>query len=162
MHRYTRNERCNLFYYIHIVYTQCLLKQMFSWRAQNGTVKNHILECHPARRVRSKELLNNVAILYRSNDKANLVIGEALCIYQFKPNINAKNEFCHNSYICSRIPFIDFLIVEAISGYFCFKPRWCYLNKFYFDWNFIFIKNFYLKKKTDNIYIYYWLVKCCT
>ena len=59
--------------------------------------KNRILEYHPAQMVKTKELLNNSLILYRSNDKANLGITEALYIHQIKPNINAQSEFCHGT-----------------------------------------------------------------
>ena len=62
---------------------------------QNGSIKN-LLECHPARRVRAKKFLNNVSILYRSNDQTNLVIiAGTLYIHQFKLTINAKFEFSH-------------------------------------------------------------------
>ena len=64
----------------------------------HNKIKNHILECHPARKVKTNELLNKVSILYRSNDKANLVIAEALHIHQFKPSINAQSEFCHGTF----------------------------------------------------------------
>ena len=62
-----------------------------------GSIKNNILECHPARKDKTMELLNNVSILYRSNDKFNLVIAEALHIHQSKPKINAQSEFCHGT-----------------------------------------------------------------
>ena len=92
-------------------------KQNFSGRSWEGVIENHIEEYNPAQTVKTRELLNNVSILYMSNDKTNLVIAEALYIHQFKLNINAQSEFCHGRYICSRIPFIEFLIVEAILGY---------------------------------------------
>ena len=88
-------RQCNLSF---IGYTQCILKQTFSGHVQNGSIKSNILECHPARRIKTKELLNNyVSILYRSNDKANLVIAEALHIHQFKPKVNAQSESCHGT-----------------------------------------------------------------
>ena len=92
---YGCNEgQCNLSY---IGYTQCKLKQRFSEHAQNGPIKHHILENHPTQKVKTRELLNNVSILYRSNMKTNLTIVEALFIHRIKPQINAQSEFCHGT-----------------------------------------------------------------
>ena len=63
---------------------------MLSGQAQNGWIKNNILECHQERRVPTRESLNNVSILYRFNEKANLEIAQALYIYQFKFNSNTR------------------------------------------------------------------------
>ena len=80
MYRYTSNEgQCNLSY---IGYAQSKLKQRFSGHAQNGSIKNHILEHHPMQKVITKELLNNVSILYRPNVKSDLTIAEAFYIHK--------------------------------------------------------------------------------
>ena len=81
----------------YIGYTQCKLKQRFSGHAQNGSIKNHILQHHPTRKIKTGELLNNVSILYRSNVKTNLTLAEALYIHKLKPQINAQSEFCHGT-----------------------------------------------------------------
>ena len=44
--------------------------------------KYHILECLPARKVKTREFSNNVSILCISNDRSNLVIAEALYIHR--------------------------------------------------------------------------------
>ena len=94
-YRYTCDEKqCNLY---HIGYIQCVLKQRFSGHEQNGQIKNHTLEHHPGQTVKTNELLNNVSILYRSNDKANFVIAEALYIHRFKSKVNTQSEFCHGT-----------------------------------------------------------------
>ena len=113
MYRYTCDERqCNLSY---IGYTQFLLKQRFSGHAQNGSIK-HILACYPSRMVKTKELLNNFLILYKSRDKANLLIVEAMHIHQFKPKSTPRVNFVMVRYICLRISIIEFLIVEPYQA----------------------------------------------
>ena len=42
---------------------------------------------------KTKEFLNNVSILYRSNEKTDLIIAQALCFKNLKPKINAQSEF---------------------------------------------------------------------
>ena len=80
VYRYTCNEgQCDLSYN---GYTQCKLKQRFFEHTQNGSIKNHILEHHPIQKVKTRELLNNVSILYRSNMKSNFKIVEALFIHR--------------------------------------------------------------------------------
>ena len=93
VYRYTCNEgQCNLSY---IGYTQCKFEQRLSGHAQKGSIKNHIIEHHPAQKVKTKELLNNVSTLYRSNVKTDLTLAEALYIHKLKPSINAQSEFSH-------------------------------------------------------------------
>ena len=95
VYRLTCNEgQCNLSY---IEYTQCELKQRFSGHTQNGSIKDHILEHPPTQKIKTREFLNNVSILYRSNMKSNLTIAEALFIHRFKSQINAQSEFCHGT-----------------------------------------------------------------
>ena len=67
----------------------------FFWTHTERLNKNRLLEFPPAQKV-TKELLN-VSILYKSDDKANLVIAETLYIHQFKPNINTQRKFCHDA-----------------------------------------------------------------
>ena len=71
------------------------LKQRFS--GHNGSIKNYILEHYPTQKIKNKELLNNVSILYRSNMKSDLTIAEALFIHKFKPHLNEQREFCHGT-----------------------------------------------------------------
>ena len=95
VYRYTcKEDQCNLFY---IGYTQCKLKQSFSGHAQNGSIKKHILQHHPTRKVKKKELLNNVFISYKSNVETNLTLAEASYIHTLKPKINAQSKFCHGT-----------------------------------------------------------------
>ena len=61
----------------YIGYTQCKLNQRFSGHAQNGSIKNHILQHHPTQKIKTKELLNNVSILYRSKVKTDLTIAQS-------------------------------------------------------------------------------------
>ena len=60
VYRYTCDDgQCSLSY---IRYTQCKLKQRFSGHAQNGSIKNHILENHPTQRVKSLECFNFIQV----------------------------------------------------------------------------------------------------
>ena len=105
---------------------QCLLKQRFSGQAQNGSIRNNILECHPARRVRTKELLSNILILCRSNDDPKLGdcrnSKQKLCtLISLAPTSTPRKNFVMIRYIRCRIPFIHLLIVEAQSVYVGFR-----------------------------------------
>ena len=65
----------------------CIANVVFSEHAQNGSIKNHILQHHPTRKVKTKELLNDVSFLYSSNVKTTLTLAEALYLYI---NLNLK------------------------------------------------------------------------
>ena len=68
---------------------------------QEGSLDMHkmdplkILENHPTKKVKTKELLNSVFILYRSNVKTDLTFAEA--IHKLKPQINAQSDFCQGT-----------------------------------------------------------------
>ena len=75
-----------------IGYTQCILKQRISGYAQDDSTKKTYFIVF-SQRVKTKKFLNNVQVLYRSNEKRNnLIIAEASYIHKFKFNINVQGK----------------------------------------------------------------------
>ena len=59
--------------------------------------KNSILEYYQAQKAKNKKLLNDVSLLYGSNDKVNSEIVKVLYVHQFEPNVSAQSEICNRT-----------------------------------------------------------------
>ena len=75
----------------YIGYTTTTLKQRTTSHAQNGSIKDHNTTTHQLK-IRSKEILDNTTVLFRSTDKTDLTIAEALLIKTKSPRLNNKKE----------------------------------------------------------------------
>ena len=75
----------------YIGYTTTTLKQRTTTHAQNGSIKNHNSSTHQLK-IRSKDILDNTSVLFRSIDKTDLTIAEALLIKTKCPPLNNKRE----------------------------------------------------------------------
>ena len=75
----------------YIGYTTATLKQRTTSHAQNGSIKDHNTTTHQLK-IRSKEILDNTTVLFRSTDKTDLTIAEALLIKTKSPRLNNKKE----------------------------------------------------------------------
>ena len=77
----------------YVGFTMCSLKKRFSGHSQSGSIKEHLLINHPEVRIKTSHLLQDVSILYRSRQKYDLLLAEALYIKKLKPRINQQHEF---------------------------------------------------------------------
>ena len=59
--------------------------------AQNGSFVNHNVQEHGIR-IRTADIMKDIKILYRSNEKMDLVYAEALLIKHEQPRINSQRE----------------------------------------------------------------------
>jgi len=73
----------------YIGFTTTSTKQRMSMHAQQGSIKQHHLEKHNER-INTAKILENINILYRSIEKTDLLISEALLIKSLKPSINSQ------------------------------------------------------------------------
>ena len=89
VYQYTCNDdTCQRSY---IGYTQTTLKQRLTVHAQTGSILTHNMEKHN-NKIRTNDILKSTIILYRSSDKHNLQIAEALFIRDMEPKINNQRE----------------------------------------------------------------------
>jgi hypothetical protein len=90
VYTYTCPEsRCNSATYIG--YTTCTINKRFYMHVQSGAINLHNKEVHDHKPV-TKLLLENTKIIFRSNDKLDLEIAEALYIKMQKPVLNQQDE----------------------------------------------------------------------
>ena len=75
----------------YIGYTTTTLKQRTTTHAQNGSIKNHNSSTHQLK-IRSKDILDNTTVIFRSIDMTDLTIAEALLIKTERPLINNQKE----------------------------------------------------------------------
>ena len=91
VYRYTcAKEECQLDHQTYIGYTTTTVKQRMTTHAQNGSIKNHNNEAHSIN-IRTKEIINEIDILFRSADKVELQIAEALLIKLHNPPLNNQS-----------------------------------------------------------------------
>ena len=76
---------------IYIGYTTTTLKQRMVQHAQNGSIENHSKTAHHYK-INSKEIVDNTIILFKSSERNDLVIAEALLIKSENPPLNNKRE----------------------------------------------------------------------
>jgi predicted GIY-YIG superfamily endonuclease len=91
VYRYTCNfDRCqpSQFY---IGYTQTTLKQRMTTHAQNGSIQAHHKDAHSLK-IKTADIMENITIMHRSQDKMELLIAEALYIKQEQPPLNNQRE----------------------------------------------------------------------
>ena len=88
VYQYTcAQKKCQLNHQSYIGYTTTTVKQRMTTHAQNGSIKNHSNEAHNIN-IRTKEIINEIKILFRSPDKTELQIAEALLIKFHNPILN--------------------------------------------------------------------------
>ena len=58
--------------------------------AQNGSIKNHNIESHNVN-IRTSEIMEEIKIIFRSEDKNELQIAEALLIKKKNPPLNNQS-----------------------------------------------------------------------
>ena len=75
----------------YIGYTTTTLKQRMTMHAQNGSILTHHKEVHK-NKIKTAEILEGTDIIFRSPDKAELVLAEALLIKELKPTLNNQRE----------------------------------------------------------------------
>ena len=84
--------QCNMSNF-YVGYTECSLKSRFTNHAQNGSIKKHIQTYHCEVKINTKELMKNVDIIYKANNKFELILAESLMIKSKNPTINEQREF---------------------------------------------------------------------
>lgn len=77
----------------YVGYTECSLKSRFTNHAQSGSIKRHIQKYHPEIKINTKELLNNVSVIFKANHKFDLILAESLTIKARKPTINEQKDY---------------------------------------------------------------------
>lgn len=93
VYRYTCNQAgCNSTTYVG--YTTCTLQERFRTHAQNGSIISHQRETHNRSRVPRDELLKDVKVVARCNERRRLVMTEAMVIKQENPGLNSQAEGC--------------------------------------------------------------------
>ena len=75
----------------YIGYTTTTIKQRMTTHMQNGSIAIHSIQEHGIR-IRTADIMKGINILYRSNEKMNLVYAEALLIKHEQPRINSHRE----------------------------------------------------------------------
>ena len=91
VYQYTcSKERCQPIQ-TYIGYTTTTIKQRMTTHAQNGSIANHSVQEHGIR-IRTADIMKDIKILYRSNEKMDLVYAEALLIKHEQPRINSQRE----------------------------------------------------------------------
>ena len=91
VYRYScEEEECNPSE-TYIGQTTTSLKQRMTTHAQSGSIRNHNEEKHN-RRPRTAEILQQIEVLYSSNDRQDLILAEALLIKKHRPTINSQRE----------------------------------------------------------------------
>ena len=75
----------------YIGYTTTTLKQRMTFHVQNGAIATHHKDIHSAK-TRTADLLENTIILFRSSEKTDLVIAEAVLIKEHCPPLNGQRE----------------------------------------------------------------------
>ena len=75
----------------YIGYTTTTLKQRLTTHAQNGSIATHSSTTHQ-NKIRTKEIMDHTTVLFRSTEKNELIIAEALLIKLKQPTINSQKE----------------------------------------------------------------------
>ena len=75
----------------YIGHTTCSLRQRMTLHAQNGSIKQHQSDSH-SKKVTTAEILNNIKVIFRSQERQELYIAEALFIKEEQPTINNQKE----------------------------------------------------------------------
>ena len=78
----------------YIGYTTCTVAERFRMHTQNGSIKNHLMECHGENRTPKKQLIECVSILFTSNSLGYLRMTEAILIKDMKPSLYSQDEGC--------------------------------------------------------------------
>ena len=76
---------------IYVGYTTTTVKQRMTTHAQNESILSYSIEAHD-KRVRTQEILQNIKVLYKSSDKNDLIVAEALYIKALSPTLNNQRE----------------------------------------------------------------------
>ena len=91
VYRYTCNkEECQPLQF-YIGYTTTALKQRMTCHTQQGSIKDHHLTTHN-HRVRTAEIMQSTEVIFRSQEKHELIVAEALLIKENSPPINSQRE----------------------------------------------------------------------
>ena len=75
----------------YIGYTTTSLKQRMTMHAQTGSIISHLANSHE-NRPRTAEIQEHVKILFKSHDKIELTLAEAILIKQISPTMNNQRE----------------------------------------------------------------------
>ena len=67
------------------------VKQRMSTHVQNGSILSHGMEAY-CKGLRTQEILKNIKVLYKSSDKNDLIVPEALYIKALSPALNNQRE----------------------------------------------------------------------
>ena len=82
-------DECNFVKYVG--YTTCSLSKRFYTHVQSGSIRAHNNIKHNSKPL-TKELIKSTTILYRSQNKTDLTIAEAILIKQMHPALNLQDE----------------------------------------------------------------------
>lgn len=85
------NDLCQQSTTTYIGYTTNTIKQRMTMHAQTGSIISHHKETHN-NRPRTAEIMEDVSAIFKSRDKNELLIAEALLIKDRKPCLNNQNE----------------------------------------------------------------------
>ena len=88
-HYQCNEDSCNAVDYIG--YTTCSLAKRFYYHNQSGSIFKHNQNSHN-RKPGSRHLRDQTTVLYKSNNKRNLCIAEAILIKQSRPSLNEQEE----------------------------------------------------------------------
>ena len=92
VYEYTcKKDLCQQSKNTYIGQTTVLLKQRAIMHAQKGAILNHNMNKHNIK-IKTKEILEDTAILFKSQCRNELCIAESLFIKQLRPIMNEQNE----------------------------------------------------------------------
>ena len=72
-------------------HTTCTIKKRMTMHAQHGSIKEHHLEVHD-NKITTADIIANIKVIYRSQERQDLYIAEALFIKDENPIINSQKE----------------------------------------------------------------------
>ena len=73
-------------------YTTTLLSTRMDFHAQQGSIRKHHMETHN-KKITKQEILANITIVKKCNQRHDLNLAEALYIKSLNPSLNAQNNF---------------------------------------------------------------------